>query len=266
MQPLVSIIVPVYNAAPDLARCIESVRSQTYTNFELLLINDGSHDASLPICKMYENRDKRIKVIDKPNSGVSATRNIAISLACGVYMQFVDADDYLEPYATQTLVQKAEQASADLVISHYYRVNGEEITSYGVLSRSDVMSRREYAKELMEAPASFYFGVLWNKLYRTRIIRQHEIFCSEELSWSEDFLFNLEYIRYATRFCAVAKPLYYYVKNDTGICATKINWKNVMYTKRNLFSYYKDLYKKIGIYDKYKLKIHSYLVAMAEHG
>lgn len=266
MSPLVSIIVPVYNAAPDLARCIESIRAQTHDNFELMLINDGSHDASLPICKMYEKRDRRIKVIDKLNSGVSATRNIAISMACGVYLQFVDADDYLDPCATATLVEKAEQTAADLVVSHYYRVNGDNIAPFGVLTRSDTMSRKEYAKELMEAPASFYFGVLWNKLYRTRIIKEHNITCSEELQWSEDFLFNLEYIRYATRFCAVKEPLYYYVKNETGICATRINWKNVMQTKKSLFSYYKDLYKKIGLYDKYKLKIHSYLVAFAEHG
>lgn len=265
MKPLVSIIVPIYNAAPDLARCIESIRAQTYDNLEILLVNDGSHDASMHICKMYEKRDKRIVAIDKPNSGVSSTRNLAMAMANGVYMQFIDADDYLTKNATETLVNKAEETACDLVISHYFRVNGEEIAPYGILTRADTMSRKEFAKELMQAPSSFYYGVMWNKLYRTRIIREHGIECSEELNWSEDFLFNLEYIRHAQHFCAVKEPIYYYVKNETGICATKINWKNAIQTKKSLFSYYKALYKKLGLYDKYKLKIHSYLVTGAEH-
>lgn len=92
-NPLVSIIIPVYNAAPDLATCIESIRRQRYQNIEVLLVNDGSSDASLDICQMYANRDPRFCVIDKENSGVSATRNLAIERAQGKYLQFLDSDD-----------------------------------------------------------------------------------------------------------------------------------------------------------------------------
>ena len=94
--PLVSIIIPVYNAASDLATCIESVRRQRYQNIEVLLVNDGSSDASLQICHMYAQRDPRFCVIDKENSGVSATRNLAIEHARGKYLQFVDSDDWLD--------------------------------------------------------------------------------------------------------------------------------------------------------------------------
>ena len=99
-QPLVSIVIPVYNAAPDLARCIESVRKQTYRNIEVFLVNDGSKDASSPICHMYERIDPRVHVIDKENAGVSAARNTGIAAAQGKYIQFVDSDDYLAPGAT----------------------------------------------------------------------------------------------------------------------------------------------------------------------
>ena len=115
-KPLVSIVIPVYNAAPHLAACIESVRKQTYENIEILLVNDGSKDVSLPICRMYGDIDPRIQVMDQENSGVSATRNTAIDRARGEYLQFVDADDRVAMEATQLLVERAQRTQADLVI------------------------------------------------------------------------------------------------------------------------------------------------------
>lgn len=264
-QPLVSIIVPVYNAATHLARCIESLRKQTYSNLEILLVNDGSSDASGEICEMYARVDKRIRVTQKDNSGVSDTRNLAIRQAQGTYIQFVDSDDYLTGNATELLVGRAQSTQADLVIADYYRVAGDEITQYGFLKRRDVMDQMEFARELMDEPASFYYGVLWNKLYRADIIHKHDILCSVELNWSEDFLFNLEYIRYSARFAALQLPVYYYVKNTESITHTQIDLINVVTTKTTLFAYYKELYEKIGLYEKYKPQIYKYLIAGAEH-
>lgn len=266
MQPLVSIVIPVYNAAPDLARCIESVRRQSYANIEVLLINDGSRDASGPICRMYERVDSRIRVIEKPNAGVSAARNDGIAAAQGDYLQFVDSDDYLPDNATELLVQRAEAGGCDLVIAHYFRVIGDEVSVYGFLRRTDVMDQLEFARELMDEPASFYYGVLWNKLYRAALIREHGIQCHEDLSWSEDFLFNLEFIRYAQRFAALAAPVYYYVKNEKSITHTQIDLMNVVKTKAMLFPYYKELYERLGLYEKYRPQIYKYLIASAEHG
>lgn len=121
-QPLVSIIVPIYNAQDHIARCVESIRRQTYPNLEILLLNDGSQDVSLEVCKMYANVDPRIVLIDKANSGVAATRNMGLREARGKYLQFVDADDTIQPYATELLVQRAEESGADLVIAHYNRI------------------------------------------------------------------------------------------------------------------------------------------------
>ena len=264
-QPLVSVIVPVYNAAPDLARCIESVRRQSYERIEVLLVNDGSSDASLPICQMYARVDARVRVIDRPNSGVSAARNAALAQAAGDYLQFVDSDDYLDPDATRLLVERALQTGADMGISHYWRVIGEEKTEHGFLCGDAVMDQVQFAKNLMEEPASFYYGVMWNKLYRREIIRRHGIQCNVELGWSEDFLFNLEYIRYARQFAALPTPIYYYVKNEKSITATQIHWRSAVETKRNLFAYYRDLYTSLGLYEKYKPQIFKYLIASAEH-
>ena len=121
-QPLVSVIVPIYNAKNHIARCIESIRRQTYRNLEILLLNDGSQDVSLAVCRMFAKVDPRIILIDKANSGVSATRNLGMRRAHGVYFQFVDSDDTLQPYATELLVEKAVASGADMVIAHYNRI------------------------------------------------------------------------------------------------------------------------------------------------
>lgn len=280
-QPLVSVIIPVYNAKNHIVRCLESVRRQTYQNLEIILINDGSRDVSLEVCQMYARVDGRILLVDKANSGVSATRNLGLELAKGRYLQFVDSDDYLAPSATALLVQKAEQEKADMVIAHYYRVEypyGGDPAKDGPAAGADAapvvtplgflpegfLDKRGFAENLMAEPASFYYGVLWNKLYRRQIVAEHAIRCSEELTWSEDFLFNLEFIRYAERFYSLASPLYYYVQNPESICATRINLHNLVTTKAALFSYYKELYEEMGLYEKNKLQIYKYLVASAE--
>ena len=177
-NPLVSIIIPVYNAAPDLATCIESVRRQRYQNIEVLLVNDGSSDASLDICQMYANRDPRFCVINKENSGVSATRNLAIERAQGKYLQFLDSDDWLDANATRLLVERAEETNADLVISHFCRVTDDKVMVYGFLHTTRAMDQRLFARHLLEEPASFYYGVMWNKLYRRALIMEHEIRCN----------------------------------------------------------------------------------------
>ena len=266
-KPLVSIVIPVYNAAPHLAACIESVRKQTYENIEILLVNDGSKDVSLPICRMYGDIDPRIQVMDQENSGVSATRNTAIDRARGEYLQFVDADDRVAMEATQLLVERAQRTQADMVICHYYRVVGKKRKSvHGFLETDKVLTQREFATQLMEEPSSFYYGVMWNKLYRTAIIHDHHIRCSEELGWSEDFLFNLEYIRYCQTFASIQLPLYYYYKNKKGITSTSFGLAKLpqtIETKLNLFEFYKDLYTDMGLYEQYKLQIHKYLFDIA---
>ena len=268
--PLVSLIIPVYNAALNLGRCIESARKQTYQNLEIFLVNDGSKDSSGPICEMYARVDTRICVIEKENSGVSDTRNVAIDMASGKYIQFLDSDDYLAPDATRLLVERAESTDCDLVIAPYCRVehdgaDNEKLSTHSFLTRSDVLDQTEFARELMDEPASFYYGVLWNKLYRADIIHAHTIRCNEELQWSEDFLFNLEYIRYAQRFCAITQPIYYYIKNEKSITHTQMDLKNVILTKSTLFVYYKDLYTRLGLYEKNRPQIFKYLIATAEH-
>lgn len=276
MEPLVSVIIPVYNAGGHLARCIESVRRQTYQNLQVVLVNDGSTDSSAEVCRMYARVDGRIRLIDKPNAGVSAARNDGLAAAKGEYIQFVDSDDYLPEDATALLVDRARETECDLVIGAYFRVvegavpgphgdGGTRYTLHGFLPRGPVLDKTAFARRLLDEPASYYYGVLWNKLYRAALIRDNGIRFAGDLNWSEDFLFNLEYIRYAEKFAALDRPVYYYVKNESSITHTQLDIANVLKTKAVLFTYYKDLYEKLGLYDACKAQVYKYLIATAEH-
>ena len=276
-QPLVSIIVPIYNAQDHIARCVESIRRQTYRNLEILLLNDGSQDVSLEVCKMYANVDPRIVLIDKANSGVAATRNMGLREARGKYLQFVDADDTIQPYATELLVQRAEESGADLVIAHYNRITPPrpraeddprperptKVQTYGFLMEGP-MTKEEFAAGLMQEPASFYYGVMWNKLYRADIVREHpDVRCNEELDYSEDLYFNLSFIRYAQQFYALSTPIYNYVQNPDS-AVHHLNPFDVLTTRFELTTYYKDLFKHIGLYEENKYRLNKFFFGVAE--
>ena len=207
MAATVSIIVPVYNAEKTIRRCIDSILNQEYTDFELIAADDGSKDSSGAILDEYAARDGRVRVLHKENSGVSDTRNQAIALATGTYLQFLDSDDWITPDATRLLVRTAEENQCDLVVSDFYRVVGTRVSHKGDIEEDGVLTREEYATHMMENPADFYYGVLWNKLYRREIITRSHLKMDPEISWCEDFMFNLEYIRRADRFMALQVPI-----------------------------------------------------------
>ncbi len=285
-QPLVSVIVPIYNAKDHIARCVESIRRQTYRNLQILLLNDGSQDVSLEVCRMFAQVDGRITLIDKENSGVSATRNLGMRAARGAYLRFVDADDTLQPYATELLVQRARDSGADMVIAHYNRVEPPReheraraprrvedadpgfdprtrVQTFGFLMEGP-LTKAEFAYGLMQEPASFYYGVMWNKLYRAEIVRAHpDVVCSEELDYSEDFYFNLSFIRYAERFYALSTPIYNYVQNPQSL-VHNLNPMKVLTTRWELSAYYKDLYRQLGLYEENRIRLNKYFFGVAE--
>ena len=269
MAPTVSIIVPVYNAEKTIGRCVDSILSQQYTDFELLLVDDGSTDSSGAICDSYTLADSRVQVIHKENTGVSDTRNIGISRAAGVYLQFLDSDDWITPDATKLLVETARDHDCDLVISDFYRVVGERVSRKGDIDEDRVLTREEYAAHMMEQPADFYYGVLWNKLYRRDIVESHRLRMDPELSWCEDFMFNLEYIRHAQRFYALQVPIYYYVKTKGSLASQSLSISKTIRMKLMLFEYYNQFYKSVldeEEYEKSRLKVYRFLVDAAGDG
>ena len=268
-MPLVTLIIPVYNAERYLRRCLDSVAAQTFTDMEVLLMNDGSTDGSLAICKEYEERDLRFHTIDKENSGVSNTRNIAMKLSRGMYLQFLDSDDWITPDATSLMVRAARDSGADMVIADFYRVIGDRVAHKGDIEKDGLLSLEEFAGFMMENPADFYYGVLWNKLYRRDIIMKHHLQMNPEISWCEDFMFNLEYIRHARRFYALHTPIYYYVKTKGSLASQGMNLSKTIKMKLTVFTYYKDFYKNVldeEEYEKTRLQVYRFLIDAAGDG
>ena len=286
--PLVSIIVPVYNAQSHLSRCLESICGQEYKNLELIVINDGSKDQSLPVCEEFRKKDSRILLVDKANSGVSDTRNLGLKLAGGKYVQFVDSDDYIAPDYTARLVEAAEKTGADLVISPYTMVipagaskpeqvlekiqddlgvmhvaRPPENREYGFLPEG-VYDKDTFARRLMDKPASYFYSVLWNKLYRRDLLLAHDIRFTSEMRWAEDLVFNMQYIQYAEVFVSIGQAGYYYVQNPQSICHTQINPATLVQNKVQVFRYYKDLYTRLGMYEQVRPQLYKFLVDIAE--
>ena len=287
-MPFVSIIVPVYNAQSHLSRCLESICGQEYKNLELIVINDGSKDKSLPVCEEFRKKDSRILLVDKANSGVSDTRNLGLKLAGGKYVQFVDSDDYIAPDYTARLVEAAEKTGADLVISPYTMVipagaskpeqvlekiqddlgvmhvaRPPENREYGFLPEG-VYDKDTFARRLMDKPASYFYSVLWNKLYRRDILTRHDIRFTSEMRWAEDLVFNMQYIQYAEIFASIPQPGYYYVQNPQSICHTQIKPATLVQNKIQVFHYYKDLYTRLGMYEQVRPQLYKFLIDIAE--
>lgn len=269
MNPTVSIIVPVYNAEKYIRRCVDSILNQEYRDFELLLIDDGSRDSSGEICDSYAEADERVRVIHKENSGVSDTRNVGIAAASGTYLQFLDSDDWITPDATRLFVRAAQEHGCDLVISDFYRVVGERLAQKGDIEEDGVLTKEEFAAHMMENPADFYYGVLWNKLYRREIVEKYQLRMDTQISWCEDFMFNLEYIRHAEVFYALHAPIYYYVKTKGSLVSQGFSISSTIKMKFMVFEYYNNFYKHVfddKDYEKNRIQVYKFFLDAASDG
>ena len=266
---MVSVIVPVYNAEQTIRRCVASILDQQFTDLELLLVDDGSTDGSGAICDEFAARDARVTAIHQKNAGVSAARNHALDLAQGVYLQFLDSDDWITPAATRSLVRAAEAHRCDLVIADFYRVVGERLSRKGDIDEDSLLTREEYAAHMMENPADFYYGVLWNKLYRRELVERYHLRMDPEISWCEDFLFNLEYIRRAERFYALSVPIYYYVKTKGSLASQSLSISRTVKMKLMIFESYHQFYKEVldeESYERCRAKVYRFLLDAAGDG
>lgn len=277
--PLVSVIVPMYNAAGCIARCVQSICAQSYKSLEILLLNDGSKDDTLAVCRQLAQADPRIAVIDKPNSGVADTRNAGLALAHGKYIQFVDSDDWLEPDYTNQLVTAAEQHSADLVIAPFWMEypagyadqprlwekalapllhrNPPKTSVYAFLPvRGGVYTQTAYLQKLLEQPNTFYYNVLWNKLYRRSLIAENGLRFPKE-NFAEDQRFNAQYLRVVKTVAAIGQPGYHYLQNPQSICHTKVSNREMLALRAEMLHTYRSLCKQLGIYSAMRARVYA---------
>lgn len=167
MNKLVSIIIPVYNVAPYLNKCLDSLIKQTYKEIEIILVNDGSTDNSYEICKSYADLYKKIKLFQKINGGAASARNLALDKATGDYICFVDSDDYVELDYVYRLVEELEKNNADVAICSYANLDKIKFTKYDYEIKEKIFSDEEYIENFLTDWTS---ALIWNKIFKKEVI------------------------------------------------------------------------------------------------
>lgn len=214
-----SVIVPIYNSEKWLDRCITSILKQTYSQFEVLLINDGSTDKSESICKKYCSIDNRIKYFYKSNSGVSDTRNFGIENASGKYLFFVDSDDFLEAKYLSSLLSCFDDNSIDLSIGKFIVNNNAFKNDDFVLDKSkEIITKDSLLKLYITASKNCLYGFLWRCAFKRDIIISNNI-RFEKIKMSEDYLFIMKYIKYINFAFLCKKYVYNYNVNNLSVTA-----------------------------------------------
>ncbi len=263
-MPLISVIIPVYNAEKTLRRAIESLHRQQYDRLQIILVNDGSRDGSDALCRALQAEDARIEYYAQENQGASGARNTALRYAKGDYYCFVDADDELLPNALPTMLESMQAGNADLVIGHFLFAVGDISADRGRIKRDAVMTDGEFVSEMVKWPTTFYFGVLWNKLYRGDIIRKNNLTFDTALDWGEDFAFNTLYLLHVHTVRALSQPVYRYFKAPNGLSVRTVlqNLGQACRTKWRMYGYYKTLCMQKGVMKKYPLRIRLYFISI----
>lgn len=201
-NPVVSVIIPIFNTEKFLRRAIESILCQTLSDWELILIDDGSTDSSSDICDEYAMKDSRIYVFHRSNHGLSATHEFAVQHAKGKYIQFVDSDDWIEPYMFEKMVVKAEKNDADIVgcnfVSEFNDHQEEHFFTYD--SKDDFLHK----------VVSNQWGVVWKHLFRSCLIKENDFHFPVGINNGEDYYSVVSLIIFAKKVCFVDEILYHY--------------------------------------------------------
>lgn len=208
-MPQLSIIVPVYKVEDYLERCINSILNQSFQDFELILIDDGSPDKCPELCDTYAKLDNRIIVIHKENGGVSSARNIGLQQAKGKYVTFIDADDWIDSEYLEIMYKLAEDNSVEMVCCTLLRDDGEKSFSYTEIPSEDI-------KEISLSDNNFKFSEWYSihgpvcKLVKKSLIDNNNLKFDEQLSIGEDLLFYVEMMKKVETCICISKPLYHY--------------------------------------------------------
>ena len=216
----ISVIVPIYNTSKYLIRCVDSIRSQTYRNLEIILIDDGSVDDSLEICMLLSEKDSRIKVIHQNNIGLAETRNKGIDIASGEYICFIDSDDYIENGMIETLLKNAEMTNSDVSgVRAYIHLRNGKIEGFSNGKREIVST-----KGTREAISSYSDGIIsiaaWDKLYKKESLEGIKF---DKNVFKEDSDFILKLCLTGRNFVSDTKEYYHYVKRTEDSITSKFS-------------------------------------------
>lgn len=270
-QPLVSIVIPVYNGADFLRECIDSALAQTYENIEIIVINDGSSDNSLEILKEYERKDNRVVIIDKQNEGAAKSRNVGIDAANGEFMMFLDSDDWIEPTACEEALAAIEKYNTDICFFTYIREFLDKSKTKFIYADDEKYFTKEECKnilckriiglsgeELKRPENGDAISPFWGKLYRSSLIKDHdiEIVDLSLVCTCEDGLFNISAFYYANGAVYINRPLYHYRKYNSSSITTGYK-ENLFNGWQNLFEFMQEFIENNNCDDSFKSALYN---------
>lgn len=234
----ISIILPTYNADEILSKAIKSVINQTYQNWELLVIENGKRGQAENIIKEFEN--DKIKYIYQEIANVSEARNAGIQNATGKYITFIDSDDEYEKEFLEKMLKNIINSESQIAVCGYRKIYDKKQMLIGksenIENTTDIKQYLEILKE------NYLFNELWNKIYISKIIKENNIKFNKKYELGEDFLFNLDYIKYIEKASYINEPLYIYTDGDTGL---KLRYRpNKFNIEYELTQYLENFYKE----------------------
>ena len=238
-----SVIIPLYNRQDTIESCIDSVLNQTYKDYEIIIVDDGSTDDSSKIADNYASRFENIKVIHKENGGLSSARNTGVEIACGEYILFLDSDDLWE----ETLLESVYPYPSDLTIFGYVI----EYEKKSFRKKFSINGYSDVQKILLKAEQVGAFNVAWNKVYKADIIKN---LVFKDYMPCEDIIFNCEYYHYVKTSAIVDKVLYRYLRKEDVSLATKYN-KDLSENIKVANSARENLYSALNIDEKISQQI-----------
>lgn len=240
-KPEISVIIPVYNVENYLEKCLQSILEQSFNDYEIIIINDGSTDNTGQILNIWETEHKNICVKNCQNGGVSKARNIGINISDGKFLVFVDGDDYLATDYLLTLWNCVKKDDAELGMVDYYLSYPDHIEPHSITNMKEIKySSQETIWKLRDN--SLFEGYLWNKIFVREIIVNNNIMFDDNIKVWEDMIFCYRYLKKIKNVSYICKPLYYYVQHGTS----------TMHKNENPFSHYeavKMLFEMISVAD-----------------
>lgn len=228
---MLSLIIPIYNASTYLAFSLESLLSQPFQDFELILVDDGSTDASPSICDEYAAKDERIRVLHEPHSGVANSRQVGLEAAKGMYILYVDADDQVDPCMIADMYQVAVDQEADMVLCDY-----RELTHEGEVYRKQEPTALDGVAVLEDILDGKLYGALWNKMMRREWLLQTKAAFPQRLTMREDLVFLSQCLPYASKIAYLPKAYYGYERrNASALTSHYVNESPAYYQQECLW-------------------------------
>ena len=224
MKDLISIIIPVYNSEKYLKKCLDSILRQTYTNIEIILVDDGSTDNSRIVCLDYMKMDKRIKYIKKKNGGVSSARNVGLKELTGKYVLFIDSDDYIDETMVKKLYDSLTLYDSDMSMCNIYKVDEQGKVFFKTFnSDKELITGKECMYNIFNYENAYCYPI--NKLFNVSFLQKNNIKFDEKLHFMEDFYFVCEVIEKTKKITNNSECLYFYVHRKGSATHSKFNEK-----------------------------------------